>query len=314
MASATSYNLSASLMKQYWHNYFLDSLRSNLVFHDLGQVGTVPGGSGITVHWLSMADLSVNTTAADETGDPTDYQITGSDQTATLTAYNNAVRFSRAAAKVWIDGSMEGVMDKIARLAKHQVDRKIRDSIMTAGGLVQYAGSVAVARTGLCNGVSDDYADMAEFRQAKATLQGVDVAPHSNGFYVAVVHPDAAYDLQSDTTWTDVAKYGESSRLLNGEIGNCYGIKFVQTTECLKMTNSGSIAGAVSSDVYQSYVMGNQYFGVSELENVDIVVKDPAPASSVNGYSTIGYYMMFTQKQLQASAMIRLESAGTFGA
>jgi len=66
MAVNNTAGMSASLMKQYWHEKFLDELRSNLVLRDLGQVGTVPAGEGVTVHWLSMADMSLHTTAATE--------------------------------------------------------------------------------------------------------------------------------------------------------------------------------------------------------------------------------------------------------
>jgi len=57
---------SATLMKQYWNEEFLKELRSKLVLRDLGAMGKIPGGNGTTVHWLSMADMSVHTTAATE--------------------------------------------------------------------------------------------------------------------------------------------------------------------------------------------------------------------------------------------------------
>lgn len=66
MANNTSAVLSATLFKQYWNEKFLTELRSKLQLADLGVKGTIPGGQGQIVHWLSMADMSLNTTAATE--------------------------------------------------------------------------------------------------------------------------------------------------------------------------------------------------------------------------------------------------------
>ena len=66
MANNTSATLSATLFKQYWHEKFLTELRSNLTFKELGLMGKIPGGTGEIVHWISMADMSIHTTAASQ--------------------------------------------------------------------------------------------------------------------------------------------------------------------------------------------------------------------------------------------------------
>lgn len=140
MAANNTAGLSATLFKQYWIPGFLTELRSNLVYKPLGMVGKVPTGEGLTVHWLSMADLSVNTTAATEATDPTSYSLSGGDKTATLIPYNESVTMSRHLAKTWISGSMDEVLNKLARNAALKVDRVIRDSVLTAGGMAVYGG------------------------------------------------------------------------------------------------------------------------------------------------------------------------------
>ena len=283
MADNNSAGLSATLMKEYWLDKFLTELRSNLRLRDLGEIGKVPAGEGQIVHWLSMADLSVNTVAATENTDPTAYTLSGGDKTATLTPYNNAVQVSRHLAKIWIKGSMDKVLEKLARLAKIQVDRVIRDSVLTAGGLSQYAGT-AVARNSLPQSSSFTF-DVAEAREARNTLEGIDVEPHTDGFYVCVAHPDSLFDIEGDENWRDVVKYDSSTfkNIIKGEIGEIHKIRFIKTTEAFN-----SAMGSASATVYQSYIMGKEAYGVSELEDVDIIVKNPAPASSVDGYATVG--------------------------
>lgn len=309
MASNATAGLSGTLMKQYWIPGFLTELRSNLVFKPLGEMGVVPGGNGLTVHWLSMADLSVNATAATENTDPTSYTLSGGDKTATLTPYNEAVLMSRHLARTWIEGSMDEVLNKLARNAAHKIDRVIRDSVLTAGGVAQFAGT-AVAR----NSIPQDSAftlDVAEIREARNRLERANVAPHSDGFFVAVAHPDSLYDVEADTNWRDVVKYDTRTfkNILAGEVGEIHKVRHIKTTEAF---SSAMGSGSTAATVYQTYVMGREAFGVSEFEDVDIIVKNPAPASSVNGYATAGYYLAFATRPLEVSALTRIESVSSF--
>ena len=56
-------------------------------------------------------------------------------------------------------------------------------------------------------------------------------APTIDGYYIAIVHPDVAFDLKEDSEWVDAAKYGAPEQLFNGEIGRIAGVRFVETTE-----------------------------------------------------------------------------------
>lgn len=309
MANNATANLSGSLLKQYWIPGFLTELRSNLVFKSLGELGEVPEGQGQIVHWLSMADMSLNTTAATEGTDPTPYTLSGGDKQATLAPYNEAVVMSRHLARTWIEGSMDQVLNKLARNAANKIDRVIRDSVLSAGGLVQYAGT-AVAR----NSLPQDAAftlDVAEIREARNRLERATVAPHTDGFYIAVCHPDALYDVEGDTNWRDIVKYDNRTfpNILKGEVGEIHKVRHIKSTECF---NSAMGSGSTAATVYQTYVMGREAFGVSEFEDVDIIVKNPAPASSVNGYATAGYYFSFATRALETSALIRIESVSSF--
>ena len=303
---------SATLMKQYWNEEFLKELRSKLVLRDLGQMGKIPGGNGITVHWLSMADMSLHTSSAHEGTDPTAYVLSGGDKTATLTPYDDVVKIPRHLAKTWLTGSMDEVLDKLTRHAGNKIDRIIRDTNLVASGIAQYAGA-ATSRATI--GQSSVYTfDVAEAREARAKMQGKDVEPLKESFYVCVGHTDSFYDIEGDENWRDVLKYSPETfkNILNGEIGNIHKIRFVSSNEAWNSAvGSWNVAQSASATVYQSYVLGDQCYGISELEDVDIIVKDPAPASSVNGYSTAGYYFAFATRQLEPSATVRVESASS---
>jgi N4-gp56 family major capsid protein len=272
-------------------------------------MGKVPNGEGQIVHWLSMADLSVNATVATENTDPTSYTLSGGEKQATLSPYNEAVQMSRHLARTWISGSMDEVLNKLARNAAYKIDRVIRDTVLSAGGMAVFGGT-AVARNSLTEN-SSFALSVAKVRQARNKIERANVAPHTDGFYVGVVHTDVAYDLEGDTNWRDVVKYDTRTfkNILAGEIGEIHKVRFIKTTESLLMAGSGS---AATDDVYQTYLMGREAFGVSEFEDVDIVVKNPAPASSVNGYATAGYYLSFATRALETSALARIETVSTW--
>lgn len=308
MANNSSAGLSATLMKQYWIEKFLTEFRSNLVFRDLGLRGKIPGAEGQIVHWLSLADLSVNTTAATENTDPTSYSLSGGDKQATLTPYNDSVLMSRQLAKTWISGSMDDVLNRLARLAAAKIDRVIRDTVLTGGGVAKYAGT-AVSR----NSLPQDSAfifNVTQARKARNFLEQTNIAPHTDGFYICVSHPDSLFDIEGDTNWRDIVKYDTRTfqNILKGEVGEINKIRFVKTTEAF---NSAMGSGSTAATVYQNYVMGAEAYGVSDLEDVDIIVKDPAPSSAVNGYSTVGYYVSFATRALQTSALIRFEAVSS---
>lgn len=207
---------------------------------------------------------------------------------------------------------MDQVLDKLARNAKQKIDRVIRDTNLVASGLVNYTDGATTRAT---VAQSSTYAaDVADFRVARADLERANVDPHTDGFYVAIAHPDVLYDIESDTNWRDVVKYdsGTFKNILKGEVGELHKIRFIKTTEAWNSAvGSWNVAQSASATVFQSYVLGNECYGVSELEDIDIIVKDPAPASSVNGYSTAGYYLGFATRVLEASAIVRIESASS---
>lgn len=309
MAASTT-STEGELLKEYWNEVFLTELRSNLVLKELALMGQHPKGEGSMVHWLSLGDMTA-AAALTEATDPTEYTLSAGDLTATLKQYGASVLLSDLLQDTWIGGSMEKVMERLGRNAALTMDTVIRNACFTAGGLVQYCGT-AVARNSIATDGSFDL-DVAEIREAKASLERANVQPHPmTGTFVAVTHSDCVYDLQGDSNWTDVAKYAEmgkdgSNRLVTGEAGTLYGVKFMQSNQALKMDASGS----ASTDVYQTYLVGNEHFGISSLYDVQTIVKNPHPASDLDLYGSVGWKASFVAKELQNSAMIRIESGAS---
>ena len=291
----------AEVLKEYWNNDFLMNLRSELVFFNLGKVSNHPKNNGTTVHWLSIADLSAASTLTEAT-DPTAFTLSAGDITAGLKQYGGIIEVSGLLEDTAINGYMGELRDKVLRNSKKTVDQVgIRDAILTAGGIVQYAGG-AVSRNSLA--ASADYRmDIDEVRKAVTKLKANDVEPLEGGKYVAVLHPNAVYDVQADSNWKDYVRYNNFDRISNGYIGDLYGAKFVETSEAWMSAGLGS----GSSTVYQSYVFGKEAFGVSEMYTGKIIVNSPSKKTDLEMYSSMGWKSTFAATQLQQSALVRIE-------
>lgn len=210
----------------------------------------------------------------------------------------------------WIKGAMTNVIERISRNAAKTIDSTIRNAVLSAGGLVQYAGT-AVARNSIPYD-STYFMDVPEVREAVNTLERVNAPRFADGYYAGIIHPDVKYDLQGDTTyWLAAHQYTDKGlqSVYKGEAGEMYGVKFIVSTQALQMVNSGS----ANADVYQSYILSDGYLGVSELRGLEIIVKDPLPSSTLNLTSSVGWKATFATKQLQASGAIRIESGATYG-
>lgn len=296
------------LLAEFWRTTFLKELRANLYFDQFALKSTHGANSGVMAHWISLADLSAAGSLTEGT-DPTAYALSAGDLTANLTQYGATVEFTDVVKDTWLKGSMEEVMERLARNASLTLDTVIRNAIFSAGGTVQYAGT-AVARNSIATDGSFD-ADLAEFREASATLERANVMKFSDGFYVGIVHPDVKYDLMGDSNFTAAVQNTPVAveRLYKNEIGSMAGIRFLESTQALKMVASGS----ASTDVYQSYVFGQEYFGISELRGVEIIVKDPLPSSTLNLKSSVGWKALRAHKEIGSNRMIRLESGAALG-
>lgn len=296
----------AEVMKEYWKEEILSELRSNLVFYNLGMISNHPKNTGTRVHWLSVADLSASS-ALSEGYDPTSYALSAGDITADVTQYGASIKVSDLLEGTAISTYMATLKDRVARNAQLTVDQVgIRDAILTGGGVVQYAGT-AVARNSVADNSTFDM-DLGEVKAAARELKRNNVMPMAGNNFVAVIHPDATYDVMADSEWITAAQNndpGFQNLAVPGKIGSLYGVDFVESSECLAMTNSGS----ANTDVYQTYVFGKEAFGVSEFMMNDIIIKSPHPSSDLELYSTIGWKSAFAAAELKPSAMVRIEHA-----
>ena len=211
------------------------------------------------------------------------------------------------------DNNMQEVMKLLASQAG-QVSDKITRDILAEGTNVSYAGAATgrVDDTGVVGLTSADVLTIEDIKKAVRKLKRVN-AKTIGGNFVAIVHPDVAYDLMNDSEWIDANQYAGSTAIFNGEIGKMYGVRFVETTMAKIWVTTGGLP------VYGTLVLAENAFGVTSINNggIETIVKQlgsGGTADPLNMRSTCGWKLNKTAKILEQSYMVRIESAASFGA
>lgn len=296
-----------SALKQYWHDFFIEILVDNLAMKGLTQRAKVPNGSGKTVWWVGMNKVSAAGASLSEGADPTARSSAARRVSGTLTEYGNLIKNSRLFMDTAIDGTREAIMKDLARDAAKTLDDAVLAKAL-AGTNVVFAGGASHRS----NIVSASTATIQSVRKATRRLELSSVPRFPDGYYVGLVHPDVAFDLQSDSAWLDINRYRDTVKYdIEGEIGRLYGVRFASAPTIPVLVNSGS--GSVE-DVYRTLVFGPGFVGQSDLGELEVVMNEPGRGSELRQFNTYGYRFVVATEVLHNARGVRIESASTFGA
>ncbi len=316
--------VSNAIKNRYYDELFLRVAEANLVHQQLGQLNRqIPKGENAqTVYWTRWANLATITTAANEGVPTTAVSMSATNVTGTSTQYDNAVSISDLVALLSFGDVMKAAVQRLAYNAGLSIDSLVKNSIANSA-TVQLAGGTSGTYTSVPYTAN---LQISELRKAKRTLEkanafrvGGGENPNdsfmNNGYWIAVVSPDSAYDLQGDTTtgaWIDANRYAGSERLFTGEIGKLYGIRFLQSSNAYN-NGSGLIATATQTyNVHNTLVTGSDYFGVTTLQNLQTFIKpfgSGGVADPTNKIATAGWKVTFGATVLNSAFAVQISNS-----
>lgn len=324
MAVQTYGSLSALQRTAYEKITLQRALPKLLMFKD-GLKGSVPKNSGLTVQWRAWAAMALATTALTEGTPPADTALSVSTVTATVLQYGAWTKASDLLAHQGIDPTWTNIYQLLGEQSG-QTLHTVLVNVLAAGTNVRYAAG-RVSRVTVAAG---DNLTVAEIRKARRTLAAANASRFPDGFYHALVHPNATFDIQSDTAWLNPGQYGagkwanpEGGNIVTGEIGALYGVKFFESTDAPVFAAGG--AGGI--DVYGTLIYGPGWYGIRDLEaqkmpgvdpetnlgirvtgvDVDVPTKDDA----LGQFGVAGWKCAFISKILQQFRGVRIEHAVT---
>lgn len=383
-------------MKTYYSDYLIDNAMPKLVHDQFGQKHPIPAGSGKIIEFRKYSPLAKALTPLTEGLTPSGKRLNVTTLTATIGQYGDYIELSDMLKLTAIDNNMVQATKLLGNQAGETLDTITRE-VLNGGTNVQYSDAQVTARYALVGGdataTNNHYLSVAAIKRAARNMK-VQKADRIGAEYVAIIHPDAAYDVMKDDKWVEASEYAGSTQIFEGEIGKIGGIRFVETTEAkvfhaanltaaarnLGITsNAGQVitvdeavtageatalvgrkviikgyqytvtaaaagaagaatvtvgtalqgapggsdiiypgeAGAAGRDVYSTLVLGENAYGVTEVEGggLEHIVKQLGSAGSadpLNQRATVGWKATKVAERLVEGFMLRVETASTF--
>lgn len=214
---------------------------------------------------------------------PAALNATWSEVQATISQYGQVQYFSDLFQEQALDDVSAEAVENLGEAMTDALDLLTRD-VLVAGTNRQYA-SIATTRGGASGIGSGMYLNLAELREAKRTLKRNNVKPVAgeDGKYVVICHPDAMYDLESDsnitTIFKDVVLTEANRELFNPSFKDLpLGFRLYETTNARIFVDGGLSA----ADVYCTHVLGDQAYATITLEALParVIRKDRGSAGT----------------------------------
>lgn len=294
-------------MKTYYSDYLIDLAEPELVHDQFGQKHPIPKNGGKTIEFRKYSSLPKVTTALNEGVTPNGQKLTVSTVEATVAQYGGFVELSDVLLLTAIDNNLVQATQLLASQAGRTLDTITRE-VLNGGTVVQRVNNRG-SRSAV---TSSDKLTVDDIKKAVRQLKVMN-APKIDGAYVAIIHPDCAYDLMNDNEWKYPHQYQDTKNIYEGEIGMIAGVRFVETTEAKVWEG----AGASSANVYSTLILGANAYGVTEvtgggLQHIVKQLGSSGTADPLNQRATAGWKATKVAERLVEQYMVRIESASSF--
>ena len=246
-------------MSTYYSDYLIDNAEPYLV-HDLfAQKHKIPKGAK-TISFRKYDPLPKRTSPISEGVTPDGQSLKVSVVEATVAQYGGYVELTDLLIMSAVDNNLCMATKLLGAQAGRTLDTISRE-VLAGGTNVQYAAGEVEARYLLTGGkeAGNHYLTVDAIRRAVRFLKSQN-AEKIHGSYVAIIHPDVAYDLMNDPNWKTPNEYANSTNLFEGEIGKIEGVRFVESTEAKVFHAKDILPGrtrtlVVSADVQNDNVI-----------------------------------------------------------
>lgn len=226
----------------YYERTLIENVRPEMVHGRDAQKRLLPEHNGKHVQFRRMIPYEACIEPLKEGVTPDGQEIRQTAFTAMVKPYGRHVELTDEMNFYQLDNMHQEVAKLLSDQAVLSLDTICRDALC-AGMNVQYAGG----KTGRTQITSADKLTPEEIKKAVRTLRRSNCQPFEDGFYHAIVHPDAIYDLTADEQWIDVAKYQDKEKIERYELGCMYKVKFFESTNAKVFKDEGALFGDTMS-------------------------------------------------------------------
>ena len=309
-------------MKTYYDTELLENTRDRLIFQQLGKVFSLPENHGMTMEWRKFNTLG-DCERLQEAVIPEGTTLGMTSINVEIAEYGKYFAVSRQLDLHAVDDVILGGTEELGAAQALTYEKLIRGvlatntNVMFADVIVNGAvESTPATRAQLITALTAGKAawltvDILE--QASANMLNANVPFFSGQEYVAVVHPDVAYDIMRDPEWQAVKEYSPED-WMRGEIGRIGGIRFIRSPLAPVFSNISNSTN--NGNVYQTLVFGKDAFGVVDPQGagVETIIKTPEQVGGpLNQFSTVGTKFSMATKILYPERLLIIESGSRRG-
>lgn len=288
------------LLQATLNRYVLKKAKEKNVFNQFGQRITVPKGKTKMISFDRAKPLDVSTEALQEGVTPKGDNMVVERLSAEPRQYGHYLAITDELDFYKHDPSPE-VLKKTELLADQAAS--IFDLLtlneLKAGTNEQYCGG----RETIDEITSDDKMSVQEVMRAVRTLKANKAEPVSGNDYICVIDPFMAYDLMLDPRWQNVKDY-DPKDMYNGEIGKLFGVRFVDTTQNMKLEDTG----ADGTPLHCAFFFGKEAYGSTKMEGNVESVNQPA-TDPLHQVATTGWKGHHVAKILTEEWMVKVIGA-----
>jgi len=295
--SNTSGNDLSAEMKTFYSDYLIDIATPNLVHDQFGQKHPIPKNKGKTIEFRKYTQLPKLLTPLQEGVTPDGQPLNVTTITSTVKQYGGWIQLPDMLLLTAIDNNMVQATELLGDQAGRTLDTVTRE-VLNAGTNVIYAPIVSgdtvtpVSARHLLTANAKLTVDL--IKQSVRFLKTQLAKPIEGGYYVAIIHPDVAYDLMKDPEWMEAHKYAAPEELFTGEIGRIAGVRFVETTEA-KIFHAPNLKGETRTLTVASWT------AASKTVSIDDALSD-TEAAVLAGRKVIIDGALYTIKSATAGA------------
>lgn len=218
-------------MQTYYSDYLIDNAEPYLAHDMFAQKHKIPKNGGKTISFRKYDPLPKRTTPITEgiTPDGQDFHVSVVE--GTIAQYGGYIELTDLLLMSAVDNNLCMATKLLGAQAGRTLDTISRE-VLSGGTNVQYGENAVSARHLLVGGKAEGnhYLTVDCIRRAVRFLKSQN-AEKINGSYVAIIHPDCAYDLMNDPSWKYPNQYSDSTNIFEGEIGKIEGVRFIESSE-----------------------------------------------------------------------------------
>ncbi len=345
----------SGLVKTFYDKKLIETLKPMTFLYQAGEKRPIPKGTGKTIEFTGYRKINPITSNSNELSSTQSY-ISAFTISATVIQRHTYLQFSDLLKTTSIDPNVMEAVNELADAGARTVEFYIRGEVVGKFGnanrsstanngintaLNSHQGDIlgnSAQRTfhfysqfpmlhnkARLSSSGADVAVMAgsaftisQVRHATTFLRGRDARPFEDGRYLAFAHPQTIDSIMADPAFKNWMEHQNAGKMLNFEIGEVMGVRFLMSTMALRFVYSAAPLTTASGAMNFTFITGKGAFAVTEISGkqsgsrgFEVIVKNPGPNNTndpANLISTVAIKTTMAAAVLNKSAGVVIVS------